>query len=101
MARSHEWSTMAECAANGAIYQATLDHKEYLEGLSLKPGRGTCVGRALLESKVIHISDIQEDPEFALELSKLRGFRTQLGVPLLREGISIGVMVLTRHAPRP
>ena len=55
----------------------------------------------MLEGKIVHIHDIQKDQEFALELSKLRGFRTQLGVPLLREAAPIGVMVLTRHAPRP
>jgi signal transduction histidine kinase len=84
-----------------AVYQTTQQHKEYLESLSIEPGRGSMVGRTLLEGKVVQIRDICEDPEYTMELSKLRGFRTQLGVPLLREGIPIGVITLIRTAVRP
>jgi GAF domain-containing protein len=68
---------------------------------SLGPGRGTCVGRTLLEGKIVHIHDTYEDPEYELEISKLKGFRSQLGVPLLRETTPIGVIVLTRLEVRP
>jgi two-component system NtrC family sensor kinase len=84
-----------------AGYQATREHLEYLETVSISPGRGTCTGRILLEGKIVHIRDTLEDPEYTLELSKLRGFRTQLGVPLLRQGIVIGVIVLIRTEVRP
>jgi GAF domain-containing protein len=84
-----------------AVYEATREHKEYLQSLSTEPGRGTCVGRTLLEGRMVHIHDTQNDHEYTLELSKLRGFRTQLGVPLLREGIPIGVIVLIRTTVRP
>jgi GAF domain-containing protein len=84
-----------------ATYQATREHKEYLENVSIEPGRGTCVGRTLLERKIVHIHDTQEDHEYALELSKLKGFRTQLGVPLLREATPIGVLALIRTTVRP
>ena len=48
------------------------------------------------------IADLAADPEYALsELQKKAGFRTVLGVPLLREGIPIGVMVLFRRTVRP
>src|SRR5437016_5981626 len=84
-----------------SVYEATREHKEYLQSLSTEPGRGTCVGRTLLEGRMVHIHDTQNDHEYTLELSKLRGFRTQLGVPLLREGIPIGVIVLIRTTVRP
>src|SRR5262249_1867769 len=84
-----------------AVYEATPEHKDYLQTLSTEPGRGTCVGRTLLEGKIVHIHDTLNDPEYTLELSKLRGFRTQLGVPFLREGISVGVIVLIRTTVRP
>jgi signal transduction protein with GAF and PtsI domain len=83
------------------VYQVAGESREYLTNLSLGPGRGTCVGRVLLEGNVVHIHDTYEDPEYELEVSKLRGFRSQLGVPLLREGKPIGVFVLTRFQVRP
>ena len=82
-----------------AAYQATPENKEYLQNLSLEPGRGSCVARTLLEGKIVHIHDIQGDPEYAL--SQLTGYRTMLGVPLLREGIPIGVIALARTTVRP
>ena len=42
------------------------------------------------------------DPEYALkELAKLGGTRTVLGIPLLREGNPIGLIVLQRKSVRP
>ena len=65
------------------------------------PERGTAIGRALLEGKVVHIPDVQADPEYTfVEAQKLGDFRTVLGVPMLREGIPIGVLALTRHEVR-
>src|SRR5215475_13965931 len=49
--------------------------------------------------KIVHIHDIQVDPDYAL--SHLTGYRTMLGVPLLREGIPIGVIALARSTVRP
>jgi two-component system NtrC family sensor kinase len=82
-----------------ASYQATPENREYLENLSIEPGRGSCVGRTLLEGKIVHIHDIVEDREYAL--SHATGYRTMLGVPLLREGIPIGVIALVRTKVRP
>ena len=64
---------------------------------------GTATGRALLEGRVIHIPDVQADPQYSWSevAQKLAGYRTILGVPLLREGIPIGVMGLTRSEVRP
>ena len=75
---------------------------EYLKQHTISPGRGTVAARAVLEGRTVHIPDVLADPEYTfLEAQKRGGFRTALGVPLLREGVSIGVMVLTRPTVRP
>jgi GAF domain-containing protein len=75
---------------------------EYVEDIPVKPGRDTGTGRALFEGKVIHISDVLTDPDFTWkEGQRLGGFRTVLGVPMLHEGVAVGVLALTRSAVRP
>jgi signal transduction histidine kinase len=60
------------------------------------------MGRALLEGKAVHIEDALIDPDYELkEAQKLGGYRTMLGVPMLREGVTIGVLNLTRSQVRP
>ena len=84
-----------------ATYQTLAAHKEYLTNLQIKPSRGSCVGRTLLDAKIVHIHDIREDAEYALDLKKLGERRTMLGVPLLRDEKPIGVIALTRSTVRP
>jgi signal transduction histidine kinase len=86
-----------------ATYQQVgrREQTAYLKDLPIEPGRGSCVARTLLEGAIVHIHDIQEDPEYALETMKLQGYRTVLGVPLLREGATIGVIALSRSWLEP
>ncbi|MGA6936326.1 MAG: GAF domain-containing protein, partial [Pseudolabrys sp.] len=72
-------------------------NREYLESLTIEPGRGSVVGRTLSEGRVIQVADLQSDPEYHLKgVLRLGSYRTALGVPLLREGTPIGVLFLTR-----
>ena len=66
------------------------------------PSRATLVGRTLLEHRPVQIPDVLADPasDFA-EGERLGGYRTILGVPLLREGSPIGVIVVKRREVRP
>jgi GAF domain-containing protein/anti-sigma regulatory factor (Ser/Thr protein kinase) len=65
-------------------------------------GRSTLIGRVALERKTVHIPDVMRDAEYeAQDLQRLGGYRTMLGVPLIRDGFPIGVFVLTRHEVRP
>ena len=58
--------------------------------------------RVVLKGRVIQISDISADPEYALtEATTLGRARTQLGVPLMREGSPIGVIILSRTRVEP
>src|SRR6516225_7641942 len=75
---------------------------DFMQTHPLVIGRGTVVGRTVLERRTIHIADVQSDPEFTfLEVAKLGGLHTMLGVPLLREGFPIGVIVLQRTSILP
>ena len=75
---------------------------DYVRGIPIKPERGSVNGRVLLEGKVVHIPDVRADPEYTfVEGQKLGAYRTALGVPMLREGVAIGVLALTRSEVRP
>ena len=75
---------------------------EYIETVPMEPGRGSLVGRVLLDCKPVHIVDVLADPEFTMrEGQKRGGFRTMLGVPLLREGVPIGALAVNRATVRP
>jgi signal transduction histidine kinase len=91
----------------GAYYWATSyrfppEYTEYIMHYPLRPGRDTLVGRVLLEGAIAHIPDVLADPEYRFfESQRLGNFRTSLGIPLLREGTPIGVLVLSRSTVRP
>ena len=77
-------------------------YAEYLGTQPVIPERGTAMGRALLEGKVVHIPDVRADPDYTfVQAQKLGGFRTVLSVPMLREGTPIGVLGLSRREVRP
>jgi signal transduction histidine kinase len=66
------------------------------------PSRGSVVGRTVLEGNTVHVSDVLADPEYTLlEWARQAGFRTALGIPLLREAKPIGVIFLARCIVRP
>src|SRR5262249_43923211 len=76
--------------------------KEYIETQPAERGRGSLTGRVLLEGKPVHIIDVLADSEYTwTEVQKRSGFRTILGVPLLREGTPIGVLAVNRTVVRP
>ncbi len=80
----------------------STEYKEYMIERPIAPGRETLVGRTTIEGKVIHILDALNDPEYTWRESQLRGgYRTMLGVPLMREGIPVGVLSLTRTEVKP
>jgi signal transduction histidine kinase len=58
-------------------------------------------GRVALEGKPVQILDVQTEPDYNVAAIRKAGAHTILGVPLLREGIPIGVLVLMRRMVRP
>ena len=85
------------------FYGFSSEWIEYARTIPVVPEAGSVHGRALLEGKIIHIPDVQADQNYAWAevAQRLGGYRTIIGVPLLREGVPIGVLALTRSEVRP
>ena len=78
-------------------YGYSPEFLEYVKNIPIKAERGTASGRALVEGRVVHITDAAADPEYTLvEARRLGDYRTILCVPMLREGVPIGLLILTR-----
>src|SRR5262245_34894688 len=85
-----------------AHYGFSPQFKQMMESYPLEPGRGSITGRVALEGKVVHVHNVQSDSEYKMaEQMKLGNVRTVLGVPLLREGTPIGVVILNRRRVQP
>ncbi|MFZ1207963.1 MAG: GAF domain-containing protein, partial [Pseudolabrys sp.] len=85
-----------------ATYGHPPDFRAYVEANPLPPGRGSIVGRVITEGKTVQVADVLADPSYKMiEQAKKGGIRTVLGVPLLREGTPIGVIILQRKAVWP
>jgi two-component system, NtrC family, sensor kinase len=83
-------------------YGFSREYMEYARDIPVGLERGSVTGRALLEGRVVHIADVLSDPEYTWSKAQQLGhFRTALGVPMLREGVPIGVLSLTRSEVRP
>ena len=81
---------------------AARHFRDFLEGNPLVLGRGSVTGRVAMEGRAVHIADSASDPEYTVaEATTLGKLRTQLGVPMLRDGSLIGVIVLARHRVEP
>ena len=85
-----------------ATYGFSSEFAEQVRDLPVKIERGSASGRALVEGQIIHIPDVRMDADYTFdEAIKLGEFRTVLAVPMLREGVAIGVLALTRKEVRP
>ena len=76
--------------------------RDFFKGRRVLADRGSATGRAALEGKVVHIPDVLQDREYTYgEAQKIGGYRSVLGVPLIREGDVIGVIFVAKIAPQP
>jgi signal transduction histidine kinase len=87
---------------NAEAYGYSREFLNYIRSTPIKAERGSASGRALVEGRAVHIADVKADPEYTfVEASRLGDFRTALCVPMLHEGIPIGVLALTRSEVKP
>jgi len=90
-----DYRTVAAFAMTPELEAITRDN-------SFAPGRGTAIGRALTDRRVVQIEDIGADSEHAIRQAAVQGLvRTVLAVPLLREGEPIGALGLARSRVEP
>ncbi len=74
----------------------------FIRTVPVVPDRGSAGGRTLLEGIVVHIPDVRADSEYTFtEAQRLGDFRAILSVPMLREGVPIGILALMRSEVRP
>ena len=82
----------------GAAVGHSPEYMEYLQSHPISINRGSVTGRVALDGRVVQILDVRADPEYTLaQTTSLTGQRTALGVPLIRDGEVLGVIVLGRR----
>jgi GAF domain-containing protein len=85
-----------------AAYGLTEEAREFIVTHPLAIDRSTVSGRVVLERRVVHLSDVLQDPEYIFwEGQKLSGVRTLLGIPLLREDALVGIFIISRTRVEP
>jgi len=85
-----------------AFTRFTPDFERLVRERSYVPERASVIGRTLLDRRVVQILDVLADPEYELtDIREAGRYRTLLGVPMLREGLPIGTIVLGRTEVRP
>ena len=82
-------------------YGYSPEHSDYMRSHPIPSGRGSTSGRVVLEGRPVHIRDIRADSDYTLADREKFSVRTMLGIPLMREGTAIGVIVLQRKTVLP
>jgi len=96
------WHLEGDVFRAAGLYGLSEEFGRFLEENPPRRGRGTLVGRTVLEGRAVHIVDALADPEYTwTEAVERGGIRTMLGVPLMREGVPVGAFALHRKDVRP
>ena len=91
-----------EVYRTASSYGFSPEWRAHMATMDIPPGRTTLVGRVALEKGAVHIPDVLADPEHTWRQGHQLGeFRTMLGVPLMREGVPVGVMGVIRSVVQP
>src|SRR5262245_62248733 len=84
-----------------ATYNISEPHKDFGERNPIRPGRHTVAARAALERRTVHIEDVHADPEYTYGAQDFAPHGSLLGVPMLRGGELLGVIVLIMGEVQP
>jgi PAS domain S-box-containing protein len=94
---------------DGELIHQVAQHNFTPEGLEevrrlypVRPSRAHGSARAILERGIVHIPDVEADPEYkAHTLTRAVGLRSGLYVPMMREGQPVGVIMVARAEAGP
>lgn len=85
-----------------ADYGVGSDEYREIVRRGYEPGRETLVGRTIQDRAPVRIDDVLRDPDYKFaEAQRTGGFRSIVGVPMLRDGFPVGVIAVWRRAVRP
>ena len=85
-----------------ATYGLTAKQRDHFASYPTFPSRESVFGRAVIECRTIHVPDVLSDPEYNRpQLQDFVTVRAMLGVPLMRDGVPVGVFTLQRREPQP
>ena len=92
-------------AAVGPFAGVLIERLGAIEALEIPVNRQSVTGRAVVDRRVVHVEDLaaESEDEFPVgrDLQRRFGHRTMVSVPLLREGVPLGVISLFRADVRP
>ncbi|MGB7223511.1 MAG: GAF domain-containing protein [Bradyrhizobium sp.] len=75
---------------------------EFMDAHPIKPGRETITGRVFMDGTPVHVADVELDTEYNFGNAPAIGaYRAVLAVPLMRDGVVEGVLLLGRPMPGP
>jgi two-component system, NtrC family, sensor kinase len=101
-----KWATVSRL--NGGLMELVAPHggldargiEALRQAFPRPPSRRGATDRAMLTGAVVHVPDVRQDPEYAWhELAQAAGYRSQLAVPLLREGQPVGAITVAGTSP--
>src|SRR5207344_2746515 len=85
-----------------AAHGLSAEAKEFVLTHPLTNDGGTISSRVAAERRPVHIPDVLQDPEYSYrEGQTILGYRTLLGIPLLREQTLIGIFSINRTRVQP
>ncbi|MGH7418175.1 MAG: GAF domain-containing protein, partial [Candidatus Rokuibacteriota bacterium] len=89
-----------------ALNNMSPEETEAFHSLFPRPlRRDFIMGRAFLDGRPVHVEDVLADPDYDVRtksvLQRVAGYRTFLGVPILKEGVPIGVIGSARREVKP
>ena len=84
-----------------AACNASPELTEFTRSNPIRPGRHSGAARAALERRTVHIHDVRADPEYTYGAAHVDPVRTVLAVPMLKDGVLVGVFIIYRLEVRP